>query len=60
MISIRGGYKSLFLKDSQEGLTFGVGFIYNRAGFINIGVDYAFQKYDYLGNVHSFGIILKF
>ena len=60
MISLRGGYKSLFLKDSQEGLTFGVGFKYNRAGFINIGVDYAFQKYDYLGNVHSFGIILKF
>ena len=60
MISLRGGYKSLFLKDSQEGLTFGVGFKYNRAGFINIGVDYAFQKYDYLGNVHSFGVILKF
>lgn len=60
MVSLRGGYKSLFLKDSQEGLTFGVGFKYARAGFINIGVDYAFQKYDYLGNVHSFGIILKF
>jgi hypothetical protein len=60
MISLRGGYKSLFLKDSQEGLTFGVGLRYKRAGFIDIGIDYAFQKFDFLGNVHSFGVILKF
>lgn len=60
MISLRGGYKALFLKDSQEGLTLGVGFKYVRPGFINIGIDYAFQKFDYLDNVHSFSIILKF
>ncbi len=60
MISLRGGYKSLFLKDSQEGLTLGLGFKYNRPGFINIGVDYSYQQYKYLGNVQSFGVILKF
>lgn len=60
MISLRGGYKSLFLKDNQEGLTLGLGFKYNRPGFINISLDYAYQKYDYLGSINSFGIILKF
>jgi hypothetical protein len=60
MISLRGGYKSLFLKDSQEGLTLGVGVKYNRPGFINISLDYAYQKFDYLGSINSFGIVLKF
>ncbi len=60
MISLRGGYKSLFLKDSQEGLTLGIGFKYNRPGFINVSIDYAYQKFDYLGNINTFGIILKF
>lgn len=60
MFSIRGGYKALFLTDNQEGLTLGVGFKYKKAGFIDIGIDYAYQKFQYLGNVNSFGIILNF
>jgi hypothetical protein len=60
MFSLRGGYKSLFLTDSQEGLTLGVGFKYKRPGFIDIGIDYSYQKYTYLGGVSSFGVILKF
>ncbi len=60
MLSLRGGYKSLFLVDSQEGLTLGVGFKYKRAGFIDIGVDYSYQKFTYLGSVNSFGIVIKF
>jgi hypothetical protein len=60
MFSLRGGYKSLFLTDSQEGLTLGVGFKYKRPGFIDIGIDYSYQKYKYLGSVSSFGVILKF
>lgn len=60
MFSIRGGYKSLFLADSQEGLTLGVGIKYKRPGFIDIGIDYSYQKYTYLGGVSSFSVILKF
>jgi len=60
MLSLRGGYKSLFLQDSQEGLTLGVGFKYKRPGFIDIGIDYSYQKYKYLGSVSSFGVLLKF
>lgn len=60
MISLRAGYKALFLVDSQEGLTLGVGFKYKRAGFIDIGIDYSYQKFTYLGGVNSFGITIKF
>lgn len=60
MISLRGGYKSLFLDDSQEGLTLGFGIKYKREGFIDISVDYSYQKFTYLGGVNSIGIILKF
>lgn len=60
MLSLRGGYKALFLADSQEGLTLGVGFKYKRAGFLDIGIDYSYQKFTYLGGVNSFGIVIKF
>ena len=60
VVFLRGGYKSLFLKNSQEGLTLGVGFKYQRAGYIDIGIDYSYQQYTYLGNVNSFGVILNF
>jgi hypothetical protein len=60
MLSLRGGYKSLFLAESQEGLTLGVGFKYKRAGFLDIGIDYSYQKFTYLGGVNSFGIVIKF
>lgn len=60
MVFLRGGYKSLFLKHAQEGLTLGVGVKYKKAGYIDIGVDYSYQQYQYLGNVNSFGVMLNF
>lgn len=60
MLSLRAGYKTLFLQDSQEGLTLGVGVHYDGLQFFDISVDYAYQKYTYLGNTQSFGIILDF
>lgn len=60
MIFIRGGYKTLFLKESQEGLTLGIGLNYGGIGYFSVAVDYAYQQYKYLGDTHSFGVILKF
>lgn len=60
MISLRGGYKSLFLKDSQEGLTLGAGIHYDGLSVFRISVDYSYQKFEYLDNIHSFGVILGF
>ena len=56
---LRGGYKALFLENSQEGLTLGAGLNY-ALGILTIGIDYAFQEYDFLGDTHSFGVLLKF
>lgn len=60
LLSLRGGYKGLFLKDTQEGLTFGAGIRYDGMKFFSISVDYSYQKLEYLDNVHSFGVILNF
>jgi hypothetical protein len=58
-IFLRGGYKTLFLRDSQEGLTLGVGLHYTL-GVFSVGVDYAFQQYNFLGDTHSFGVLFTF
>lgn len=60
LLALRAGYKTLFLKDSQEGLTLGFGLAYDKFGNIGIAVDYAYQKYEYLEDIHSFGICLSF
>jgi len=60
LVSFRGGYKTLFLKDSQEGLTLGAGIKYDGLKFFKIAIDYSFQKLKYLDNMHSFGVILSF
>ena len=60
LFSLRGGYKALFLKDSQEGLTLGVGVKYGGMGYFKILVDYSYQRMQYLDNLHSFGIQLSF
>ncbi len=60
MIFLRGGYKTLFLDDSQESLTLGFGLNYSGLEFFRIVIDYSFQKYQYLDNVHTFGVLLGF
>lgn len=59
-IFVRCGYKTLFLEDSQEGLTLGLGLSYDGFGLLSISVDYAFQKMEFLDNIHSFGVMLSF
>jgi hypothetical protein len=59
LVCLRGGYKQLFMKDNQEGLTLGVGIHYS-VNFIAVGFDYAYQQYKYLGNTHCFGVDIKF
>ena len=60
LIELRGGYKALFLDDSQEGLTLGVGINYFDLEFIDISVDYAYQDFEFLDSIHSFGLIIGF
>ncbi|MBI2619559.1 MAG: PorV/PorQ family protein [Ignavibacteriales bacterium] len=59
LVSLRGGYKALFLEDNQEGLSLGLGVHYGL-GLFSIGVDYAFQQYKFLGNTQTFGVMFRF
>lgn len=60
LLSLRGGYKTLFLKDATEGLTFGAGIKFDGLTFLRITVDYSYQQMKYLDNMHSFAVLLAF
>jgi hypothetical protein len=51
MVFGRIGYKSLFLQDSEGGLTWGFGVNFNITSTSSIKVDYAFADYNRLKNV---------
>ncbi len=59
-IFIRGGYKSIFLKDSEEQLTIGGGFDYDFIRGYHIKFDYAFEQFENLDKAHKFSFSLKF
>lgn len=59
LISLRGGYKGLFLEDNLEGLTLGVGLNY-VLGVFAVGVDYSYQEFEFLSYIHSFSVSFKF
>lgn len=57
---LRFGYKSLFLKDSEEGLTLGAGFAYRMLGNIRVHLDYAYADFGILNTVQRFSLGLLF
>lgn len=60
LISLRGGYKSLFLDNAEEGLTLGVGLNYDIAPNLGLSVDYAYQDFGLLKNTQFFSLGIKF
>jgi len=60
LVFLRGGYKTLFIRDREEGLTAGAGLRYNQLAGLKLTIDYAYQDFTYLGDVHTFGIQLGF
>ena len=58
--AIRGGYNSLFMKDSQQGLTLGGGMSFYISENFSLEIDYAFADYEYFGSVHRYSVGLKF
>ncbi|MBX2976829.1 MAG: PorV/PorQ family protein [Ignavibacteriaceae bacterium] len=60
MISLRGGYKSLFLQDSEESFTLGFGVQQYLMGNIAITFDYAYADFGRLSNIQKFSIGVKF
>jgi long-subunit fatty acid transport protein len=60
LIAFRVGYKSLFLTNSEEGFTAGVGLNYNFTSDFGVRVDYAYQDFGVLDYTQHFSIGIKF
>jgi long-subunit fatty acid transport protein len=60
LLALRGGYKSLFLDNSEEGLTFGIGIKYTFAPGLGFYFDYAYQDFGILDNTQHFALGLRF
>lgn len=57
---LRGGYKSLFLDDSEESYALGFGLKKNLMGNVSIKVDYAYQDFGRLNNIQKFSLTVCF
>jgi len=60
ILSLRGGYKSLFLDNSEEGLTLGVGVNYDFSPGLALFFDYAYQDFGRLDFTQQFSLGIKF
>lgn len=58
MIFLRGGYKALFMPDSEQGLTLGVGIKYELADSFKFLFNYAYGDYGRLKDIQYFDIAL--
>lgn len=60
VVFIRGGYKSMFLKESEEGFTFGAGFKQHLLGNVSVMADYCYMNFGRLTNAQKFTIAMGF
>lgn len=60
MIFLRGGYKALFLPNSEQGLTLGMGINYSLTPDLKFTFNYAYGDYGRLDNIQFFDIGLIF
>jgi hypothetical protein len=60
LVFLRGGYKTLFIQDAEETWAVGAGFNYTSIDFMDIEIDYSYQNFIHLGDVHTFGFFLTF
>jgi opacity protein-like surface antigen len=57
---IRGGYKSLFEEDGEQGFTMGAGINYRVFDALKVKVDYAYQDFGRLKNVQYISLGVRF
>jgi long-subunit fatty acid transport protein len=60
VVFLRAGYKSLFVTDSEEGLTLGAGLSYRFLGRARIKLDYAYADFGVLDTVQRFSMAVSF
>jgi hypothetical protein len=56
LVFLRAGYQSLFLPNSQEGLSIGIGFRYEIAAHFIVKLDYGYEDYGLLKNLQKFSL----
>lgn len=57
---VRGGYKALFMEDSEYGASFGFGVVTTMLFNTGIKFEYAFRDVGILGSNHSYGVSVMF
>lgn len=60
MVALRAGYKSLFARDSEVGLSLGGGLRYKLMGMTELKLDYAYQDFGVLKDIQKFSVTLGF
>jgi opacity protein-like surface antigen len=60
IVFLRAGYNSLLEKDTEKGLTLGFGLQYRIIDLVKVGMDYAYQDFGRLSEVHYFSVGIKF
>jgi long-subunit fatty acid transport protein len=60
VLYLRGGYKSLFLKDSEERMTAGIGVKEYLVGNVQVSVDYAYQGFARLKTAQKISLGVTF
>ncbi|NUN08142.1 MAG: PorV/PorQ family protein [Ignavibacteriaceae bacterium] len=60
MLMFRAGYKSLFLRDSEQGLTLGGGVNYEVADMVTLCLNYAWADYGRLKSVQFLDLSIKY
>ena len=59
-VFLRGGWKSLFERDTEQGFTIGLGLHYRVAGVVGLRVDYAYQDWGRLTSVQYVSLGVQF
>ena len=60
MVYLRGGYKALFMEDSQYAATYGLGVKTDFISNYSLKVEFAYRTMGILGDVQSLGLSLLF
>jgi opacity protein-like surface antigen len=60
MIFLRAGYKSIFEKNTEQGLTGGIGLDYRISSGLSVVMDYAYLDFGRLNAVHYISVGVKF
>ncbi len=60
IVYLRAGYNSLFEKDTEKGLTLGFGLHYRIIDMVKVKLDYAYQDFGRLKDIHYFSVGVNF